>query len=273
MKHWTLDDIPWDRFEADKVDPEILQIMKGASLVEHNGGDYATYLCNVFHDDPDFQDEARAWAAEEVQHGRALGQWAALADPDFDFERAFARFVAGFRPDVEATASIRGSRSGELVARCIVEVGTSSYYAAMSEACDEPVLREICKRIAADELRHYGVFYKALRRYLDREGIGRLRRLFVALSRIRETEDDELAYAHYAANGAAGEAYDRQRSSDLMHGIAFRHYRPKHVDRVVSMILKAAGLNPQAAWAPWVSRLVYRLIRRRGAKIAGALGA
>ena len=58
-----------------------------------------------------------------------------------------------------------------------------------------------------------------------------------------------------------------------MHGIAFRHYRPKHVDRVVTMTLKAAGLNPQAAWAPWVSRLAYRLIRRRGAKTAQALAA
>ena len=273
MKHWTLDDIPWTRFEADKVDAQILHVMKAVSLVEHNGEDYATYLCNVFHDDPAFQDEARAWAAEEVQHGRALGRWAALADPSFDFDMAFARFVAGFRPDVEAETSIRGSRSGELVARCIVEVGTSSYYAAMSEACREPVLKEICKRIAADELRHYRMFYKALKRYLGRERIGRLRRVLVALGRIRETEDDELAYAHFAANAAEDEAYDRRRASDLMHGIAFRHYRPKHVKRVVTMTLKAAGLNPQAAWVSWVSRLAYLLIRRRGARAAPALAA
>ena len=43
--------------------------------------------------------------------------------------------------------------------------------------------------------------------------------------------------------------------------------------RVVAMTLKAAGLNPQAAWAPWVSRLAYRLIRRRGARTAQALAA
>ena len=50
-------------------------------MVEHNGGDYATYLCNVFHDDPEFQDTANRWAQEEVQHGEALARWAELADP------------------------------------------------------------------------------------------------------------------------------------------------------------------------------------------------
>ena len=62
MKHWTLDDIAWDRFDRGKVDPDLLRIVKAASLVEHNGADYATYLCNVFDDDPEFQDAAHHWA-------------------------------------------------------------------------------------------------------------------------------------------------------------------------------------------------------------------
>ena len=54
-RHWTLDDLPWDQFDASKVDPEVLKIVKAAAMVEYNGRDYATYLCNVFHDDPEFQ--------------------------------------------------------------------------------------------------------------------------------------------------------------------------------------------------------------------------
>ena len=50
-------------------------------MVERNGADYEAYLCNVFADDPAFQAAARAWAAEEVQHGEALARWATLADP------------------------------------------------------------------------------------------------------------------------------------------------------------------------------------------------
>jgi hypothetical protein len=53
-KGWNLDDVPWDRFAPDKVDPDILSVVKAASLVEYNGDDYAAYLCSVFHDDPEF---------------------------------------------------------------------------------------------------------------------------------------------------------------------------------------------------------------------------
>ena len=64
-----------------------------------------------------------------------------------------------------------------MIARCIVETGTSSYYTALHEAAAEPVLQEICRRIAADELRHYRLFYKTLCAYQARERLGRWARL------------------------------------------------------------------------------------------------
>ena len=59
-------------------------------------------------------------------------------------------------------SSIRGSKRGEMIARCVVESGTSSYYSAIRDATDEPVLKEIAGRIAADEYRHYKLFYETL---------------------------------------------------------------------------------------------------------------
>ena len=106
MGHWTLDDIPWEKFDRSKVDPEIVRIVKAASLVEQNGRDYTEYLCGVFHDDPEFQAVARRWGGEEVQHGEALGRWATLADPSFDHEAAAARFTDGFRVNVNAHAQL-----------------------------------------------------------------------------------------------------------------------------------------------------------------------
>src|SRR5258707_6778436 len=200
MGLWTLDDIPWDRFDSTKLDPEIVRIVKAASLVEHNGAAYARHLCLIFADDLEFQETARRWGEEEIQHGVALARWAALADPEFDFAAAFARFQEGFRVDFDSEQSRRGSRSGEMVARCIVEVGTSSYYTALREAAAEPVLKEICRHIAADELRHYRLFYKNLDRCLEQERLGRVGRLRVALRRGAGSEDDELAYAYFAAN-------------------------------------------------------------------------
>ena len=267
--HWTLDDIPWDRFDASRVDGEILSVVKAASMVEANGRDYATYLSRVFHDDPEFQRNAHDWAAEEVQHGMALARWAKLADPSFDFNTAFRRFTDGFKIPLDVEKSVRGSRSGELVARCIVETGTSSYYAALMEATDEPVLKEICRNIAADELRHYKLFYDAMKIYLAREKIGPLRRLLTALGRIRESEDDELAYAYYAANHPVGD-YDRKHYSNAYARRAFSYYRPHHVQRGIAMVLKASGLKPNGRLNSWLTKLAYRFLRTRSAKLARA---
>ena len=242
-KHWTLDDLPWDQIDPSKADPEILKIIKAAALVEYNGQDYATYLCNVFSDDPEFQQVARDWAVEEVQHGAALGRWAEIIDPSFSLEAAFKRFTDGYKIKLEATESIRGSRSGELIARCMVETGTSSYYTALGDATDEPVLKAICRRIAADELRHYRTFYQYLNRYMEREDLGRFSRLRIALGRINESEDDELAYAYYAANSPPT-PYHRETYTRAYMRRAYAYYRPTHVDRGVAMIFKAVGMKP-----------------------------
>src|SRR6185312_3936868 len=110
-----------------------------------------------------------------------------------DYASAFARYKAGYSLPLDAEASIRGSRTGELIARCMVETGTTSYYTALAEATQEPVLHQICRHIAADEFRHFKLFYDHMRRYLGRENIGLLRRLRIAAGRITESEDDELA--------------------------------------------------------------------------------
>ena len=266
MGLWTLDDIPWDRFDPSKVDPEVLRIVKAASLVEQNGADYARYLCNVFHDDPEFQAVATRWGDEEIQHGQALGRWATLADPGFDHEAASARFTAGFRLDLGTRRSVRGTRSGELIARCIVETGTSSYYSALGEASDEPVLREICKRIAADEFRHYKLFYGHLKRYLDQERLGLWGRLLVAAGRVAESEDDELAYAYYAANENLA-PYDRRRHGKAYARRAYAVYRPHHVERGMGMILKAVGLTANGRLHRAASRLAWRVMRYRAERL------
>lgn len=269
MTAWTLDDIPWAQFDARKVDVETLKLIKWASLVERNGDDYATYLCNVFHDDPDFQVIVREWAREEVQHGQAFRRWAELADPTFDFDAAFQCFVDGYRLPLEATTSVRGSRAGELVARCIVETGTSSLYTAIKESSDEPVLKEICRKIASDELRHYKLFYTAMKRHLDAERPSRWRRLKVAATRMIESEDDELAYAYHAANHR-DEAYQRQRCIRAVARRTYRLYRPHHVDRVVSMVFKAIGLAPQGLLQRAAAWLMWRLIAARSRSLTRA---
>jgi len=257
MKHWRLEDVDWSRFDPSLVDPGLVPLIKAASMVERNGGDYAIYLNRVFGNDPAFREAADRWAIEEIQHGDALGRWASLADPTWDYEAAFARYRAGYSLPLDAEASVRGSRTGELIARCMVETGTSSYYSALAEAASEPVLKQVCKLIAADEYRHFKLFYDHMKRYLARERIGLLRRLRIALGRIGESEDDELAFAYHCGNEPDHVPYDHGRCAAAYLAGAAKVYRFHHVERGTGMILKAVGLPPRgrlsdaSAWIGW----------------------
>lgn len=146
----------------------------------------------------------------------------------------------------------------------MVEVGTSSYYTALREAAREPVLQEICRNIAADEIRHYKLFYNNLTRCLERERLGVCGRLRVAARRIAESEDDELAYAYYAANEAE-QPYSRRRCSRAYAQRAFALYRRHHVAHGVAMIFKAVGLNPHGRLAGASGWFAWRVLRYRTA--------
>ena len=267
MGGWTLDDIPWQAFDRSRIDPAIVPVIKAASLVEYNAGDYRTYLCNVFHDDPRAIKAIEGWAAEEVQHGLALGRWAEMADATFDFAASFARFTEGYQIPVDASSSVRGSRSGELIARCIVETGTSSYYSALADATDEPVLKALCGRIAADEFAHYHLFHTHLKRYLEREGLGPWRRIRVAIGRIRESNDDELAYAYHAAN-RAGEPYDRRSAAAAYGMTAFSYYTPAVIEDAIDMIFRAIGMSRARRTGRVIGWLAWRFLRMRLAAYA-----
>jgi hypothetical protein len=273
MKHWHIDDIAWNRFDPTKADPDLIALVKAAAMVERNGRDYARYLGNVFTDDPAFRQAADYWAEEEVQHGEALGRWASLADPGWDYQAAFTRYQAGYKVPVEVDASVRGSRTGELIARCIVETGTSSYYTALAEATEEPVLKQVCKLIAADEYRHFKLFYDHMRRYLSREQIGVLRRLRIALGRIGESEDDELAFAYHCGNEPETAAYQHARCSAAYIGHAMGCYRFHHIQRGIGMVLKAIGLPPRGRLSELAARVAWGLLQWRRRKALALLAA
>ncbi|HMJ97872.1 MAG TPA: ferritin-like domain-containing protein, partial [Reyranella sp.] len=226
------------------------------------------YLGRVFADDAVFMESVKGWVIEEIQHGMALGRWAQLADPSWDFDAAFARFRAGYKVPLEASGSVRGSQAGEMMARCIVETGTSSYYSALKDAAQEPVLKQVCAKIAADEFRHYKLFYAHLRRCLKRDRLSRWSRLRIGWGRLAESEDDELAYAYFAANEPGDAIYDRKRSMQAYARRAYPLYRQTHVQRAMAMVLKAVGLQPQG----WLNRLMTRIglwfLSRNAAKLA-----
>ena len=270
-KHWHISDMDWSHFDPAKVDPALIPLVKAASVVERNGTDYATYLGNVFHDDPDFSQAACNWAVEECQHGDALGKWATLADPGWDYPGAFARYKAGYQVPVDIDRSVRGSRTGELIARCAVETGTSSFYTALAERTAEPVLQQVCRQIAADEYRHFKLFYDHMHRYLTRENIGVVKRTRIALGRVTETEDDELAFAYHVTNDPEGVPYDHKRSIAGYMAGTMGSYRREHLARAVGMIFKAIGFKPHTRVASAATSVSWFLMQRRQRMFARVL--
>ena len=273
---WTLDDVRWDRFDSSKTTPSMIAAIKAAALVEMNAPDYVAYLKGVFHDaGPEIHAAIEQWGGEESQHGRALGRWAEMADPTYKVADAFARFRAGYKPehfqDADG-ASIRGSRRGEMIARCVVESGTSTYYTAIKDATEEPVLKEIAGRIAADEFRHYKLFFETLHAQ-DEPDLPMWKKLAVAAGRITESDDDELAYAYYCANIPAAETartpYRRTHHAKVAASILNTIYRRHHIQKLVQMVAKAVGAAPQGRLARVAGVVLWRFLRlRAGMQVA-----
>ena len=276
---WTLDDVQWANFDRAKVNPALLAAVKAASLVEYNAPDYVTYLKRVYRDAPESTVRGiERWGGEEIQHGLALGRWAELADPSFNFKTAFARFRALYRPAhfEGGNGSVRGSRRGEMIARCVVESGTSSLYSAIRDASEEPVLKEVAGRIAADEFRHYKLFYEILQAESEPE-LPIWRKLWVAFSRVNESDDDELACAYYCANIPAEQAeshpYRRQAYARAYQSKVMTFYRRHHIDKLMRMVVKPAGLDPSGRLTQCASALLWRVLTRRAGTARGPLKA
>lgn len=276
QRGWTLDDIPWSRFDASRVDATMLAAVKAASLVEYNAPDYVAYLTGVYRaQSPDILRDIERWGGEEIQHGLALGRWAEMADPQFDFKAAFARFHSLYRAPHfgHAVASVRGSRRGEMIARCVVESGTSSLYSALRDASDEPVLKEIAARIAGDEFRHYRLFYEIGQSDAEPD-LSRWRKFWIALSRVTESRDDELACAFYCANVQQSETqrlpYRRRHYARVYQRTIMSFYQRHHMEKLVKMAVMPAGINPSGRLIGFAARAIARLLTRGTGTVAGA---
>lgn len=273
MAGWTLDEIDWAAFDPAAVDADLLAVVKTAALVEANAADYVAYLSNVFAGDDEFLTAIATWGHEEEQHGAALGRWAELADPGFDFAAALAAFRANYRVPQGVSESIRGSRAGELVARQVVETGTSSFYSAIRDATAEPVLKAVAARIAADEFAHYRLFARHFARYHAAHPLPLQTRLHVAATRFNEAEDDELGQAWFAANILPGSPDADYAAHDYPHEYwrrAVQLYRRPHIDNAVRMLLRAVALRPNGPLFRLTSASIWRLTQWRAASLAKA---
>ncbi len=247
---WHVDDIPYDRVEAGRVagDTDLFHHLAGASFVEIASDIYTGSLCQYYADDEAIATWLRQeWEPQELQHGEALRRYVTAVWPEFDWGAAYTRFRQDYAP-LCAPELLGPTRAQELLARCVVETGTATFYTMLHAATDEPVLRQITSHIRTDEVGHYGHFFQHFKRYRNDEGLGRLRILRTSLGRVAEFDSEDIWYAfraiHEATAGkettaAAYRGY-RQRSRTRMH----RHYPYAMASK---MLLKPMALHQSLA--------------------------
>jgi len=191
-RHWSLDDIPWHQIRRDSLMQTrgFFYLVTSASLMESATDLYTKNLIDYFADDQEVTSWLeKYWLPEELQHGEALRRYVQVAWPQFDWEPARERFVEEFRPFCDI--ALEPTRTQEMASRCVVEMGTASYYRTLSCASPEPVLATLTGHIAADEVRHYKHFYRYFRRYREAEGPSRAAVLAALWRRLRMTGSDD----------------------------------------------------------------------------------
>lgn len=254
-------DFEWATFKPDLIDPNLVKIIKASSLIESNAAQNNFYLKEAFAQDPFFLKKLTEWIKDEVQHGMILAKWVQKADPQFNFENSLKRFQKQLTYPLDCTCLTRHSLRRELLRKCVVKTGTSSFYKALSEQTTEPLLKSICRKIAAEELRHYKFFCFSLKRYLVDHPLPVWRRAWVALKYFKEKEREELASAYFAANTPQGSIYHYQFYHQAYWDRILSCYQPHHFKHAVVLLCKAVGLNPCKLWLQPLERSLWWLMR------------
>ena len=266
--NWSIDDIPYDELAHDLVrdDQRLFDIVASASFIEITSDLYTQNLVEFFRHDAEIADWlAHHWEKEELQHGAALKKYVQTAWPAFDWEAAYAEFRADYGAicTVEALA---GTKALEMVARCVVETGTASFYRMLSDLSPEPVLRRLAAEISNDEVRHYKHFHRYFRRYRKLERPSRFAVMRTLLKRAADVDAEDTFYAFRAVfRGSHPDvAFERADYDAYRDGVLdlVRRYFPHGM--AVKMLLKPLGMSPLVgrAMVPAVTQATRLFLRR-----------
>jgi hypothetical protein len=247
--------VPYDAIAVAErqTRPWLFYMLVSASFLEITSELYAGNLLELFRDDAEISGWlSKEWQSEELRHGAALRGYVQQAWPDFDWDAAYRSFFAEFTQHCTPD-ELAPTPALELVARCVIETGTASFYRMLSEASPEPVLKQLAAAISADEVRHYKHFYRHLARYRRRGDPGRIAVLRTLLARVGEidAEDGFYAFKHVYRADNPGAPFSRATYTAFrgeLRALARDHFPHRMATK---MLLKPLELSPP------VSRVVF----------------
>jgi len=244
--HWTLDWIDFSRIQIEAVhdNDDLFYLLISASFVESGSHTYTRNLVAHFDTQPQIADWLQSqWEPEELQHGRALRTYVQTVWPEFDWQTAYAAFFADYSR-LCTVEELEDDRALELVARCVVETGTATYYQTLRDLTAEPVLKDLAERIRIDEVQHYKHFYRYFRQLNAERGLSRAR-IFGALKRrLNElrTSDSDIALRYVWAFRHAPNETDDVPFEQVCQRLYRRVGALLPMEQAVKMLLKPLAL-------------------------------
>lgn len=245
-EHWKLDDIDWDNIDKSiaRKNRMTCYVVTAASFIETASDLYTANLIRHFSD-PDAQSWLSIhWQHEELQHGRALRTYVETVWPELDWQYHYDRFFAEYS-QLCTMEELEPSPALEMVARCVVEAGTSTFYTTLQNFSDEPVLRTLTGYIRQDEVNHYRYFRRFFEKYRHQEQIGRVNIMRSLYRRLTEVENEDayigLKYAWMMHH--AQEPFDKQKLHQMINELQpiMKNHYPYRM--VLKMLLKPLSLN------------------------------
>jgi rubrerythrin len=247
--HWRVEDLDFSRIDRQAVErnEDLFFLLVSASFVETGSDTYAANLAEHYADYPEIsawlQDH---WEAEELQHGRALRAYVEAVWPRFPWPQAYESFFGEYSR-LCTMEELYPDQRLEMVARCVVETGTTAYYHTLRELSDEPVLSELLGHIRNDEVGHYKHFLKYFKALQQDAPVGRARiagALYGRLKELRESDSD-VALRHVWAHKGDYFADSATRFEDMAQRIYELVGRHLPAELAVRMLLKPMLLPPR----------------------------
>jgi hypothetical protein len=160
---WRMDhDVPWDRFEADRLSDEQARTIKMNANTEWSALPATEMFLRDNRHDSDFSAFMSVWFYEEQKHALVL-----------------IEYLKRFRPELVPTAdelhAVRfdfdpAPALETLTLHFCGEIRLNHWYRRAAEWHTEPVIRHIYRLMSQDEARHGGAYLRYMRKYLAELG-------------------------------------------------------------------------------------------------------
>ncbi len=159
---WSLDDIPWDRFDGSLLSDEQARTVKMNAITEWAALPATEMFLRDNRHDSDFSAFMSVWFYEEQKHALVLMEYLRRFRPDLvptEEELHAVRFEFDPAPPLET-----------LMLHFCGEIRLNHWYRCASEWHTEPVIKHIYDTISRDEARHGGAYLQYMKKAIGEAG-------------------------------------------------------------------------------------------------------